>query len=182
MPLLSCIICIAFILMSLLLPPALAVYDIKDNAITHAQKGQQHLILGTPENAIEEFKLALRLNGHDSFGASLYNNLGVAYQKTKRYTMAIASFQRACRIRPGTALYYKNLIDSYQLAGVLDIAEARLIQNTALNSNQPEVWYLLGLISQANGNNQNARNHFLECISLQADGPLADAAKQHLKH
>src|SRR3712207_8467879 len=64
-----------------------------------------------------------------------YNNLGLAYRELKNYSLAYASFQRAFRIQPTYALYYKNLIETYVAAGRLDR------KSTRLNSSHANISY-----------------------------------------
>jgi tetratricopeptide (TPR) repeat protein len=165
----------------LLLPAEGMAYDLKDNAIAHARNGQLLMERQQYEEAIEEFKAAIRLNPYASLAASLYNNLGMAYRLTQNYANAYASFQRAIRIQPPFALYYRNLIDTYSRAEHLPVVKTQLLALTQDNPDNAEAWFLLGLTYQQEGDSSQARPCFERFLKLQPEAELARAAQAALK-
>lgn len=159
--------------------PATA-YDLKDNAIMHAQNGQLFMERGQYIEAAEEFKAALRLNPYTSMSASLYNNLGLAYRHMQNWPMAYASFQHAIRIQPTYSLYYKNLIETYAAAGRLSAVEATLKGVTKLNADDAEAWFLLGLLYRETGNKKQAQVCLKHFLNLEPSSSLAEAARSAL--
>lgn len=162
-------------------PASAAEYDLKDNAIAHARNGQLLMERNQVEEAIEEFKAAIRLNPYASMAAPLYNNLGLAYRALKNYEYAYASFQRACRMQPPFSLYYKNLIETYAMAGRLPQAQRALNDTIMGNPDNAEAWFLLGLIYQHKNDQQQARICFSRFLKLEPESELAQAARSALK-
>jgi tetratricopeptide (TPR) repeat protein len=156
-------------------------YDLKDNAIAHARKGQLLMERGQYEEAIEEFKAAILLNPFASMAAPIYNNLGLAYRVTQNYPLAYAAFQRACRMQPPFSLYYRNLINTYSEAGQLPQVQAQFEALTIDNPDNAEAWFLLGLTYQKTGNKEKARPCFERFLQLQPEAELAQAAQAALK-
>lgn len=133
------------------------------------------------EEAIEEFKAAIRLNPFASMAAPVYNNLGLAYRFTHNYPYAYASFQRACRMQPPFSLYYRNLIDTYQMAGQLHQVIKDFKAITEDNPDNAEAWFMLGLAYQTTGNMNLARPCLERFLELQPEAELARAAHAALK-
>lgn len=155
-------------------------YDLKENAILHANNGQLFLERGQADDAIEEFKAALRLNPYTSLSGALYNNLGLAYRATGQFALAYASFQHACRIQPTYALYYKNLIETYAVAGRLPAIERVLKSVLSRNVKDSEAWFLLGLLYREQGNRKAAKASFDKFLELEPASELARAARNAL--
>lgn len=168
------------VLCVLLAPGGALAYDLRDNAILHANNGQVLMERGQYPAAIEEFKAAIRLNPYTAMAASLYNNLGLAYRQTGQYALAYASFQHASRIQPTSALYLKNLIETYAAAGQLGEVEKTLNTIVAINPENAEAWFMLGLLYKEQGNRQAARTSFMKFIKLEPGSELAHAAKSAL--
>jgi len=164
---------------ALLLPcssPILA-YDLKDNAILHARKGQLLLERGQAADAVEELKAALLLNPYTSLSASIYNNLGLAYRALGNYPYAFVSFQRACRIHPTFSLYYQNLIDTYTAAGQGKLVERNLLSIVKRNPDNAEAWFMLGLIYKEQDNRTQAKRCFERFLKLEPESEMARAAR-----
>lgn len=168
-------------ILSLTVDSTAFAYNVQDNAILHQRQGQLLMERGQFEDAIEEFKNAIQLNPYASMTAPLYNNLGLAYQAVGQYPMALVSFQRACRIQPTYAIFYKHLIDTYAKAGQLPQAETALKDTLALNAADAEAWFLLGLLYQQQGQSTSASTCFERFLKLQPESDLAQAAQQALR-
>jgi tetratricopeptide (TPR) repeat protein len=166
------------IVLGFTLPHLCLAYDLRDNAIEHARQGQLHMVLGHPAVAIEEFKAALRLNGYTPLAAGIYNNLGIAYQSTRQYALAIAALQRACRLHPGYALYYRNLTEAYWRAGTLPKVQNRLLEEIRNNPDHGEAWYLLGFIYQKQGETVEARRCLEKYHQLEPQNEMTYVTKK----
>jgi tetratricopeptide (TPR) repeat protein len=161
-------------------PCPAGAYDLQDNVIQHARKGEMLNSQQRYDEALEEFKIALRLNPYSSLSASLYNNLGVSFMQLRNYPLALSSFQRAIRIQPHFELYYKNLIQTYQESGALSAAKTALIRILELNPKDAEAWYLLGLAYERTGDLKEAKDAFSIFLELEPNSRLAAAARTHL--
>jgi tetratricopeptide (TPR) repeat protein len=157
--------------------PSAWAYDLKDNAILHADNGQLLMERGQYAEAIEEFKAALQLNPYTNMSASIYNNLGLAYRALHNYPYAYASFQRACRIQPTFSLYYKNLIDTYAQAGRLNSVKVELQAAIQRDPGDAEAWYMLGLIYKHQGSKKAAKSCFDRYVKLEPESEMAQAAR-----
>jgi len=163
-----------------LFPLTAQAYDLRDNAITHAQAGQQLMDLERPKEAIEEFKAALQLNPYSGMAAAIYNNLGLAYRATGNYAYAYAAFQRACRIQPTYAVAFNNLIESYAMAGRLPQAERYFSALVTNNPDNAEAWFILGTIYKENKNLKAAKACFEQFLKLEPESDMAHAARTAL--
>ncbi len=161
-------------------PVANAFYDLHDNGILHTRHGLLYLERGQNLDAIEEFKAAIKLNPFAGEAAPIYNDLGLAYRNVGNYPLAIASFQRACRIAPTFSMYFINLAHTYQMANQLPVAEKMIRQSLLNNSTDAEGWYLLGLIHQEQQQPAAARLCFQKYLTLQPNSFLAKAVQDAL--
>lgn len=155
-------------------------YDLHDNAILHARRGQLLLERGQAQEAAEEYKAAILLNPAAGMAASLYNNLGVAYRKSGQTALAIASFQYACRKQATYALYYQNLVDTWAEAGYAPQAKEELRAITQENPDNAEAWFILGLLHKEAGDRNAAKTCFSRFLKLQPESELARAARTAL--
>ncbi len=155
-------------------------YDLRENSILHARQGQLLMEQEQYDEASEELKAAIRLNPYTSMSGALYNNLGLAYRALGDYSLAIASFQHACRLQPTYALYYKNLIETYAAAGQLPKAQALLQAITKSNPANAEAWFMLGLLHRENGNRTASKLCFQQLLRLEPESELAKAARAAL--
>ena len=155
-------------------------YDLRDNAISHAETAQQLMDLNRPAEAIEEYKAALLLNPYAGMAAMLYNNLGLAYRAVGNYTLAYASFQRAARIQPTFSMAFKNLIETYRLAGQLPAVELYMKDRVVENPENAEAWFMLGYIYKADQNPRAAKACFERFLKLEPESEMARAAKTAL--
>jgi tetratricopeptide (TPR) repeat protein len=155
-------------------------YDLHDNAILHARRGQLFLERQQPQDAIEEYKAAILLNPTTSMSAALYNDLGIAYRENGQATLAIASFQHACRIQPTYALYFQNLIETYVAAQQTAQAELELQRITQENPDDAEAWFMLGLLYKETGNRKQAKACLARFLKLKPESELAQAARTAL--
>lgn len=154
--------------------------DLKDNANIHMAQARQYAEVGDDLSAIDEYQIAIRLTPHSGMTASLFNNLGLCFLRTRQYPQAIASFQHAIRIQPGFELYYANLIKSYTEIQQLPLAKTKFYALVDRNPFNAEAWYLLGLVYEQIEDYEAAKSCFKAYLKLQPNSRLAAAAKRHL--
>lgn len=150
------------------------------SAITHNKKGLTFLESGYPLHAVNEFKIALMLNPNTTMSASIYNNLGQAYEMLRAYDLAIASYQHAIKINPDFAIYYKNLVYVYKAKRSLDKAQKEYETIISINKDDAQAYFVLGLISLETSQNEKAKEYFSKFIQLEPNVDLANAAKKYL--
>lgn len=175
------ICCVAVGVVLCLKSSAQQPYDLKDNTIRHARNGQLLMERDQYDAAIEEFKAAIRLNPYASMAASLYNNLGLAYTRQQQFDLAYVSFQRACRLQPANALYYRNLLNVYSQAGQLSHLTQYLNQRLLENPSNAELWFMLGLSYQKQTLMSQAKQCFDQFIRLEPESQMAQAAREAFK-
>ncbi|MGE0199624.1 MAG: tetratricopeptide repeat protein [Candidatus Melainabacteria bacterium] len=172
------------LLANLALPVARAqndVYDLRDNAFSHNNTGLAYLHKKDYPDAIAEFRAAILLNPQSAMTAAIYNNLGLAYRGHHMQTLAMACFQHAIRLQPNYAHYYQNLVDSWTEQGSLLSAHDALSGLTDNNPQNSEAFFLLGLIHEALGRPDSAREAFQAFLALKPHADLVDAARGHLQ-
>lgn len=151
-----------------------------NDAITHNQKGLSYLERGYPLHAIDEYKLAIMLNPNSFLSASIYNNLGQAYEKINQYNYAIVSYQNAIKINPDFSVYYKNLVDAYNYKKILNKAQKDYETILEINPEDAEATFILGLIYMKQNNSPKAITTFENYIKLQPNRDLTNAAKKYI--
>jgi tetratricopeptide (TPR) repeat protein len=154
--------------------------DLRDNATRHADLAEELFEREQYADAIAEYQIAIRLSPHAGLSASLFNNLGLSFQRVRQYPQAIASFQHAIRIQPSFELYYVNLIKAYQEAGVMAVAKEKLFATVDRNPVDAEAWYLLGLLYEEIAEYEAAKAAFQAFLRLDPNSRLAQAARRHL--
>jgi tetratricopeptide (TPR) repeat protein len=93
------------------------------------EKGNLHFMSGEYEMAIKEYQAVVD-SGYES--AELYYNLGNAYYKSNKFTLALVNYERACLLSPDDEEILHNLEMARQLA--VDKIEK-------LPEILPRVWY-----------------------------------------
>ena len=94
--------------------------------------------------AIGLYRQAIQQNPNSSYTATLYNNLGLAYEQAGLYDLAVASFQHAQRLQPDFMPYYTNLVLTWKNADQLDQVISDLKAHLAMNPKDDKAWLLLG--------------------------------------
>lgn len=177
---------VGFILLLLIALGPLAVlavdqYQMDDNAIYHHHRAQMWMEVEKYGAAIREYQIAIRLKPASTMTAALYNDLGVAYLKTREVPKAIVSFQQAVKLNPNFSVYYDNLAKAYEQGNTMDTTAAQLRQTVEQNQGDPQAWFLLGTLYQKSGDEEAARHAFNMFIKLAPQSELADAARTNLK-
>ena len=157
-----------------------SVYDLHDNVILHARKGEAYIEAQQYYDALVSLQTALQLNPFSNMSASIYNNLGLSYYYLGEYPLALASFQHAARIQPNYELYYKNMVMTYATAKTLPHARQSMESILQANPDNSEIVYLLALITKEQGEKKMAKAYFERFLALKPHAHLAQSAKHHL--
>ncbi|MDR2939952.1 MAG: tetratricopeptide repeat protein [Clostridiales bacterium] len=104
---------------------------------------------------------AIKLNPN----ADIYNNLGIAYNKTGDYKNAYRVLMEAYQLDPGNQTIIFNLAEASILRGNFDNAEIMLSKV----SGQENKYYLLGLFYMEKNGLELARDYFLKAYNLNKD-------------
>jgi Tfp pilus assembly protein PilF len=83
-------------------------------AIALVERGDAQVARGNNRNAIDEYKKALAINPNDS---SLWNKLGIVYQRTSQVDLAQSQFERAIKLNSKFAEAWNNLGSCYHMKG-----------------------------------------------------------------
>ncbi len=149
--------------------------EVENNAFMHNNKGVTLMSEKKYNSAINEFVIGIRLLPDNPIIHPIYNNLGVANlelakiakkQKSRRYlryaNVAENSFIHAINYYPVNFSYYVNLVEVYDLMGVLDKKALKYQKNNELYSP-----IILALIYKKQGK------------ILEAQGIIADFKKKN---
>jgi len=140
-----------------------------DAAISHNDHALELMEQGKPEEAIIEFKKAIRLRP-DS--AVAHSNLGWAYYYQGELDEAIAEYQEAIRIDPSLAYAYDGLGWAYYFWGEPDMAFQVLREAIRLDPSLAEAHHGLGRIYYDRGELdkavEEARSRFRKALGLAA--------------
>lgn len=174
---------VALLMVALLFPwPALGqeshVY--RENASRLAQQAMAHLRENRPMEAIQLLQQAIKLDPYSAATASHYNNLGLAYRQVNQPELAMVSFQFAMRLQPDFALYYQNLVGSWQQADRLEAARAQLEQFTQQYPLDGSAWLLLGYVYQAAGQSTAQQRAWQQFLALEPYSAMRPAICQQV--
>lgn len=138
--------------------------------------GLQHLANKNYNEAINQFRLALRLGGN-TYDA-LYN-LGRAYRQfgqsfkekdrrlfTEQLTQAAEQFEEATRLKPDALDAYFQLGMCYRDLGLLQQALIAFKKAQGLSPQDPAVYYQLGQVSMEQGFYRTAEAYFLDGLKI----------------
>jgi tetratricopeptide (TPR) repeat protein len=151
-----------------------------NDCITHHNKGIAFMEAGYPLHAIDEFKLALMLNPNSTMSATVYNNMGRAYEMMRSYNLAITCYQHAIKINPDFSLYYKNLVNAYRAKKALKQAQVDYEKIVKINSQDAQAYFILALIYMGNENNTRALQAFKKVVSLEPNIELTRSAQKYI--
>jgi tetratricopeptide (TPR) repeat protein len=84
-------------------------------ALEAVREAEAHMVSGRYPEAIQEFRKALAIHPND---ATIYNELGICYQRSYRMDQAEEQYQQALRVNPAYAEAWNNL-------GTLDYGRRR---------------------------------------------------------
>ena len=101
-----------------------------DAAIAHFNWGIDYASRGELDQAITEFKLAIK---RDVRWAKPYYNLGVAYSRQEKWNHAIFAWKRTIYIDPDYASAHYNLARAYARGNQRDLSIAHLREAVSLD-------------------------------------------------
>jgi Flp pilus assembly protein TadD len=110
------------------------------------------------------------------------NDLGVLYAKTGEKLLALACYEKANRLQPGTAVIVKNLAEFYFAEiGWTDDAIMMLTDLLKSYPNDTDLLGLLGTISWKVGREQEARTFYRRVLELDQGNSDAEFALRQLE-
>ena len=155
--------------------------DATNNAASRNSKGIMYMEMGHYNAAMTEFKVAISLNPNSPASAAYYNNLGLLYMKMNKLTEANECFEKAISLNPVFLEYYKNKIDLYDRAGIIDSYLSRYLKEIQQDDKNSNAYLMAGLICQQMGQKQNAVNYLKRYLSIEKNNVMARAIKQEIK-
>src|SRR5262249_9703549 len=120
-----------------------------DFALAHHNLGVALLAKGRTDEAIAEYREALRINKDY---AAAHNGIGTALMRKRQLDDAIAAFREALRLNPDDPEAHYNLGNALLAKGRLDEAIAEYRETLRINKDFPEAHCNLGLALQRPGN------------------------------
>jgi tetratricopeptide (TPR) repeat protein len=141
-----------------------------NDAVAHTNLGNAYKNQGKIDDAIGEYKEALRL---DPGLALAHNNLGSAYRDQGKIDDAIGEYKEALRIDPNLAEAHNNLGATYHGQGRLDNAIGEYKEALRIAPNNAMAHNNLGLAYQDQGKLDAAIREYKEALRI--DPTLAEA-------
>lgn len=105
-------------------------------------RGSGLVALGRPEQAIEDYKNAIKIN--PEYTEALFN-LGVIFNDTKNFDAAIDCFQQVIKINPNYVNAYNNMGATLVTMGKLDMGMGMYLRALKIESNFEDVYYNIGI-------------------------------------
>ena len=130
------------------------------------QQGNFLGMIGQMDKAIEAYSKAIELN---PAYAGVYNNRGIAYNKTGKSAPAIADFNKAIELKPDFAEAYNNRGNAYSNIGEYDNAIQDYDKAVARRPNFAKAYYNRGLAYARKGEYDRAIVDFDKTIELKPD-------------
>ena len=132
--------------------------------------GEAHDKLGNYNQAIKEFKGALKINPNYFFGL---NNLGNVYGKQGKYGEAINYFQNALDQKPDYSPAHYNIARAYHLVGKKQEAAESYRKAIQFNPYFEQAFYNLAYLSMELSGFDEAIENFNKFIKMQPNHPRA---------
>ena len=141
--------------------------------------------------AIKEFKIAIAINPNRQTSATYYNNLGTAYleigkiqkehnlpKKGADYAyFAQTSFEDAIKQDCMQLSFYKNLVSSFEVQGILASKRAQYASDTSNPFNE----IIVALIDEKLGDKKNMQIMLDDFIASHPDLLITNALKTYLR-
>jgi len=138
----------------------------RSNPITHNNYGYSLLERGQLDEAIREFREALRLEPKHS---KAHNNLGSVLIMKNKISEAIEEFREAVRLKPDFPDACSNLGLAYARLGKYELAIENFDKALQLRPDWPEVYNNLGLAYAHLGEYDLAIQNYNEALALKPD-------------
>lgn len=129
----------------------------------HLGEGTKHYDNGEYEQAIAEFKKAIKIRP-DFYQA--YHNLGLAYASLNQYQEAKNSFEKTIQINPDSAETYKSLGKVCIALQKYEDGLSYYTKYIKLNPNDDQVYFDIGMIYNAQGNTEQMIHYFEEAVRV----------------
>jgi tetratricopeptide (TPR) repeat protein len=141
---------------------------------THNNLGDVFSRRGNLEKAVEEFKIAIKL---DPGYADAYHNLGASLRQMGRSEEAMKSYQKAISLNPQLWQSYQNLAAIYFERGNYKFAEELLMEAVIINPQSSSLHTNLAVVYARAGETEKAKEELKKAILLE---PGATRAKELL--
>ena len=156
------------------------VLDATNNAINRNNQGIMYMEMGNYAAAMTSFKTAIALNPNSPASAAYYNNIGLLYTKLGQYKEAQDCFNAAISINPVFLEYYKNQIDMYAKAGLLNSFLNNSLAQINQNSKNSQAYLYAGLAYAQMKNSSLAKKYLNNFVLLEKNQILSRAIKQYI--
>jgi len=113
----------------------------KADFIAYCDRGVAHLDLGEPEQALQDFNRAIKLNPND---AVLYCNRGDAYAELGKYQLAMGDYDRALKMNPDMGTAWNNRGQANAETGELEAAVEDFGRAIELDRKNAAAWFNRG--------------------------------------
>lgn len=132
-------------------------------AVALEERGDEYFRDGEPEKALTHWRRSLELAPER---AGPYEKMSSYLIVAGRWQEAGALLAEGLTYLPGYANLYFNFGLSAYLAGEYGLAEEKLLKVSQLDSFYPDVFYLLGMIQRARGDEEEAKRFFIREVNL----------------
>lgn len=144
-----------------------AIRDLQQpDAAFHDLLGSIYYALGAPQQALDEFQAAVRLEPADP---DYYYKLGMVFLKNHTPTPAISIFETATKIRPDVPKLWLALGLSYYFASHIGQAEKALRESLALDPHYQTAFVVLGDLLYQSGRADDSVDLLRKALDLQPD-------------
>lgn len=117
---------------------------VPDNAAVIGEYGKVLAQEGRSSDAVPFLERAVQLQPNDW---TLYSALGVAYDEANAHNKALAAYQHALTLKPGSPDVFNNMAVSRMQAGDLDGAQRYLEQAQEAGADNPKIAHNLALLA-----------------------------------
>jgi Flp pilus assembly protein TadD len=138
--------------------------------MAHNNLGNVLLQAGRVQEAIGEYKLALRLKPDD---AEAYINLGNVLLQSGKLREAIGQYEQALHLKPDSPVAHKGLGLALEKTGKASEAARHYEEALRLRPDDAEAHNYLGLSLEKTGNVSESARHYEEALRIKPDYPEA---------
>ena len=138
----------------------------------HVNIGNSYFKKGFLNQAIAQYKTAIKINPTQPY-AKTYYNLGVVYEEKSMFNNAIGAYRRAFSIKPDFWEALDNLGNIYLKTGRIDKAIEKYKMAMSIRPDSPEPHWNLGLAYERKGIFDKAIREFQRYLHLRPDDAQA---------